>query len=171
MKTPRITDFDPDAKVPPLKSPLEGMPPIKKPQQKSTSTAPAPLPEQPITHEVPETPAPKAVQKVKTQELGKEGSRELGKQGTQERGNAGKREVGKLFDINETPYRKDSFLFTDKEFEAHEDLKLELRRKFGFSTATKQDIARCALQHIIEDYYQHKENSIVVRILKTRTPR
>jgi hypothetical protein len=31
MKTPRVTDFDPDAKVPTLKSPLEGMPAIGKP--------------------------------------------------------------------------------------------------------------------------------------------
>jgi hypothetical protein len=30
MKTPRVTDFDPDAKVPALKSPLEGMPTIGK---------------------------------------------------------------------------------------------------------------------------------------------
>jgi hypothetical protein len=33
MKTPRVTDFDPDAKVPTLKSPLEGMPTIGKPQK------------------------------------------------------------------------------------------------------------------------------------------
>jgi hypothetical protein len=31
MKTPRVTDFDPDAKVPTLKSPLDGMPTIGKP--------------------------------------------------------------------------------------------------------------------------------------------
>ena len=33
MKTPRVKDFDPDAKVPTLKSPLEGMPAIGKPQR------------------------------------------------------------------------------------------------------------------------------------------
>lgn len=32
MKTPRITDFDPDAKVPPLKSSLDNMPSIQKPK-------------------------------------------------------------------------------------------------------------------------------------------
>jgi hypothetical protein len=31
MKTPRIHDFDPDAKVPELNSPLDGMPAIQKP--------------------------------------------------------------------------------------------------------------------------------------------
>jgi hypothetical protein len=34
MKTPRVTDFDPDAKIPTLKSPLEGMPAIGKPPPK-----------------------------------------------------------------------------------------------------------------------------------------
>jgi hypothetical protein len=41
MKTPRVTDFDPDAKVPTLKSPLEGMPAIGKP--------PRPIPQDPAT--------------------------------------------------------------------------------------------------------------------------
>ena len=31
MKTPRVTDFDPDAKVPALKSSLDDMPTIEKP--------------------------------------------------------------------------------------------------------------------------------------------
>ncbi len=44
MKTPRVTDFDPDAKVPSLKSPLEGMPTIGKP--------PRGLPQDPPTTEV-----------------------------------------------------------------------------------------------------------------------
>jgi hypothetical protein len=104
--------------------------------------------------------------KPETQEVGKEGSREVGK----EVGKEGSREVGKLFDINAIPYRKDSFLFTDEEFEALEDLKLELRRKYDLK-ATKNDIARSAMQNIFEDYELHKENSIVVRILKTRKPR
>jgi hypothetical protein len=33
MKTPRVSDFDPNAQTPPLKSPLEGMPTIGKPQR------------------------------------------------------------------------------------------------------------------------------------------
>ena len=32
MKTPRVTDFDPDAKAPSLKSSLENMPAIEKPK-------------------------------------------------------------------------------------------------------------------------------------------
>jgi hypothetical protein len=36
MKTPRITDFDPDAKVPTLKSSLDSMPSIQKPHHITT---------------------------------------------------------------------------------------------------------------------------------------
>ena len=48
MKTPRVTDFDPDAKVPPLKSPLEGMPTIGKPPGVIPQDSPTP------TREIPE---------------------------------------------------------------------------------------------------------------------
>ena len=50
MKKPRITDFDPDAKIPTLKSSLDNMPAIQKP--KATYQTPAfksvssPIPEQ-----------------------------------------------------------------------------------------------------------------------------
>ena len=42
MKTPRVTDFDPDAKVPSLKSPLEGMPAIGKPPRPRPQDSPPP---------------------------------------------------------------------------------------------------------------------------------
>jgi hypothetical protein len=45
MKTPRVTDFDPDAKMPTLKSPLEGMPVIGKPPKTNTQDSPTPVSE------------------------------------------------------------------------------------------------------------------------------
>jgi hypothetical protein len=45
MKTPRVTDFDPDAKAPTLKSPLEGMPIIGKPPQRIVPDSPTQIPE------------------------------------------------------------------------------------------------------------------------------
>jgi hypothetical protein len=48
MKTPRVRDFDPDAKVPTLKSSLDNMPSIDKPrpvnQNKTVAQSPSPLP-------------------------------------------------------------------------------------------------------------------------------
>jgi len=51
MKTPRVNDFDPDAKVPTLKSSLDNMPPIRKPK-------PTPLPEQAPTAQQPNQEVP-----------------------------------------------------------------------------------------------------------------
>jgi len=71
------------------------------------------------------------------------------------------------FDISEKPWRKDSFLFTDSEFDRLEDLKLELRRRFDLP-ATKNDIARCALQGLFEDYARDPERCRIVRYLKAK---
>lgn len=71
------------------------------------------------------------------------------------------------FDINIKPYRKDSFMFTDSEFDRLEDLKLELRRRFELP-ATKNDIARCALHILFEEYARDPEKSRVVRHLRRK---
>ncbi|MCA9852249.1 MAG: hypothetical protein KC482_01390 [Dehalococcoidia bacterium] len=71
------------------------------------------------------------------------------------------------FDINTKPYRKDSFLFTDDEFEALEDLKLELKRNYDLP-ATKNDIARIALQRLYEDYADAGATSAIVSRLQRK---
>jgi len=43
MKTPRLTDFDPDAKTPALKSPMDGMPAIQKPAADKTRLKAEPI--------------------------------------------------------------------------------------------------------------------------------
>jgi hypothetical protein len=48
MKTPRVSDFDPDVKVPALKSPLEGMPTIGKPSKVIPQESPTPTREAPV---------------------------------------------------------------------------------------------------------------------------
>jgi hypothetical protein len=58
MKTPRITDFDPDAKLPTLKSSLDNMPSIQKP--KTTTT-----PEQTISSIVTNHEQPPATRSIK----------------------------------------------------------------------------------------------------------
>ncbi len=98
-----------------------------------------------------------------SKEVGKEGSREVGKEDSF----PATRPQAPLFDINAKPYRKDSFLFTDEEFEGLEDLKLELRRTYDLK-ATKNDIARCALQQLLEDYRRHGGASVLVRRLQKK---
>ena len=99
----------------------------------------------------------------RTQVPGKLASQEVG----QETSQSASPEQGQGFDLNATPFRKDTFLFTPQEFEALEDLKLELRRRFDLK-ATKNDLARCALQHLLEDYRRHGETSLVVRRLRSK---
>ena len=71
------------------------------------------------------------------------------------------------FDITEKPWRKDSFLFTDSEFDRLEDLKLELRRRFDLK-ATKNDIARVAFHGLFEEYSREPNKSSIVRYLRSK---
>lgn len=94
---------------------------------------------------------------------GKEGSREIGKEASLE----GKRVVPRLFNLDDQPYRKDSFLFTSEEFEKFDDVKLDLRRSHDIK-ATKNDLARCAMGYLIEDYERRGSDSELVKRLQRR---
>lgn len=51
MKIPRVNDFDPEAKIPQLKSSLESMPAIQKPQPKPSGNLPSsPEKDIPVQH-------------------------------------------------------------------------------------------------------------------------
>ncbi len=117
------------------------------------------------------TPSPLPDQQTESQQTSKEGNQEIGKEGSsetsQETSLPGRKEEGPSLDLDATPHRKDSFLFTESEFEALEDLKLAMRRKHDLP-ATKNDIARLALHHIAEDYHRNPDRSIVVSRLKRK---
>lgn len=98
---------------------------------------------------------------------GKEGSREVGKEGGREASSERVPTASSPFDLNIKPYRKDSYLFTNEEFEALEDLKIELRRKYDLK-ATKNDLARCAIGHLLADFQQNRDRSFVVRQLRAK---
>jgi hypothetical protein len=51
MRRPRIEDYDPNAKLPELSSPIDGMPVIGKPPQKSNGVSSPSLPEKPDIQE------------------------------------------------------------------------------------------------------------------------
>jgi hypothetical protein len=100
---------------------------------------------------------------AKNQEIGKPGKRETRKEGkkeaSQEVGQEGRGEI-QAFDLEEAPTRKDSFLFTEAEFEALEDLKLDFRRKYD-TKVTKNDLARCAVHLLVADYKANQERSFL----------
>jgi hypothetical protein len=49
MRRPRIEDYDPNAKLPELASPIDGMPGIGKPPPIRNGVSPTSLPEKPVT--------------------------------------------------------------------------------------------------------------------------
>ena len=74
------------------------------------------------------------------------------------------------WDLSELPYRKDTFLFTGDEFEALEDLKLSLRRRLDVKV-TKNDLARCAIAYMVDEYTRHQEDSPIFTPLRKRRSR
>jgi hypothetical protein len=77
---------------------------------------------------------------------------------------------GSGFDLNITPYKNDTFLFTNEELYAIEDLKTELKRKLDLKT-TKYDIVRCAIHCLMEDYQQRGEESYIVQRVQKKQAR
>jgi hypothetical protein len=74
------------------------------------------------------------------------------------------------FDLQRTPLWKTTFVSTEEELEAIEDLKLELRRRFALK-ATKNDLIRCALHMLIEDYRRQGEGSFAMKRLRNKGSR
>ena len=64
---------------------------------------------------------------------------------------SGRKPGSQEFRLAEEPYIKNTFLLTQREHDALEDLKLTLRRKHGLRR-TKNDLIRCALHHLLEDF-------------------
>ncbi len=64
-------------------------------------------------------------------------------------------------------FKKETYLVTRAEFEELQDLKTDIRRRLDMR-ATNQDVLRCALQWILLDYQQHKDESRIVEYLRVR---
>jgi hypothetical protein len=93
--------------------------------------------------------------------------RKPGSPGIQESGVVRTPQTPSLSTIKETPLIKETFLITDGEYEDMEDMKLQLRRLLDMK-ASKQDIIRCAVQYILEDFRKHPETSIIVGRLQQK---
>lgn len=72
---------------------------------------------------------------------------------------------GEDFNINITPTELESMRLTQQEAFELEDMWRDLRRVLGRKLA-KNDIVRCALHYLIEDYHQQSDGSILARMLK-----
>lgn len=72
-------------------------------------------------------------------------------------------------DLSAKADQKYTSLFAVDEMELLDDIKLDVKRRFGYKT-TKIDLLRCALGELIEDYQKHGNESRLVTRLKTRKP-
>jgi hypothetical protein len=134
---------------------------------------------EPVNHgsvpPLPEEPIAQAAQEItKTKEPRNLGNKETRKQSSKEPRNQGYLETAVSaahgFDLNITPYKNDTFLFTNEELYAIDDLKTELLRKLDLKT-TKYDIVRCAIHCLVEDYRQHGDASLIVQRVRKKKPR
>jgi len=71
------------------------------------------------------------------------------------------------FDLHLTPTELESMRLTEQEAEHLEDVWRDLRRLLGRKVA-KNDIVRCALHHVIADYRQKRDGSLIVRLLQDK---
>lgn len=102
-------------------------------------------------------------------------------QDSQETRNLGTQEAGKqdpamgvasvaqdsLFDLNERAEKDATFQFAERELDALDMLCIELKRELG-EKPKKYDIIRAGLQHMIEDYHEQRDNSILIKRLRKR---
>jgi hypothetical protein len=114
--------------------------------------------ETPVLQEAPATPVLKKPRKPEAKETRPLGTVDLAAPEPQE------------FDLNIKPYRKGTYLFTDQELYAIDDLKKDLKRRHDLS-ATQYDIVRSAVHTIVADYRQHGSESIIVQHIKKKKAR
>jgi hypothetical protein len=71
------------------------------------------------------------------------------------------------FNLMDEPLRNATFVFTDDELEALEDLKLELRRELG-KKVTKYDLVRAGLHLLFEDHVANGDRSYATRKIRKK---
>jgi len=118
-------------------------------------------------------PQPESVKEApsKTRKLENKEARKLGNQeARKEASSSTPPEPTPLFDINQLAYKKVAFVFTGEEFDALEDMKIQIRRRFDIR-AIKNDLVRCAIHLLIEDYQRNGKASLAVRRLSGKRVR
>ena len=69
--------------------------------------------------------------------------------------------------INERADKDATFQFAERELDALDMLCIELKRELG-EKPKKYDIIRAGLQHVIEDYHQQREKSLIIHRLRRK---
>lgn len=73
----------------------------------------------------------------------------------------------RAFDLDAPAEVKRGFTFTEDELDALDDVKRACRRLHDVKTS-QYEIVRCAIHYLLEDYWQHGEESALLRRLRER---
>jgi hypothetical protein len=75
-----------------------------------------------------------------------------------------------VLSLNQRPDRQNTYAFTTTELERLEDAKIAITRRYDLSI-TKNDLVRCAVQMLLDDYESHGERSAVLKRLRAKKAR
>ena len=98
----------------------------------------------------------------------KEGSLEPRNQGNLDRGATRTRRWE--LDLDEPAYRKNTYAFTEQELNALEDIAIDIRRNLGLDV-TKNELVRCAIHALAEDFSENSDRGDTVRRLRKKQRR
>ncbi len=143
MKTPRITDFDPKAETPKLSSPLDTMPAIQPPKK--------PAAHEPVRRLDPQTPRPRDAQAPRRPDP-----------------QTPRRPDAASFELTAKAEERQTLRLTDGEFRWLGAVQSQLGEQLGVKKVDKNDIIRCAIHALFEEYERNGEKSELVRRLRKK---
>ena len=143
MKTPRVTDFDPTAQAPKLASPLDTMPVIQPPQK--------PAAHEPARRPDPQTPRPRGAQTPRCPDA-----------------QTPRRRDPASFELTARAEERQTLRLTDGEFRRLGAVQAQLGEQLGVKKVDKNDIIRCAIHALFEEYARNGEGSELVHRLRTK---
>ena len=148
MKTPRLTDFDPNAKIPKLASPLDGYPTFEKPVKTEPQTpitltqTPQPKPEAPENQKLDSVQASSIASMIASTDIisvVRKAVRQTGKE---------------VSFVRLTPEEKQQL----------SDIVYTYKRQ-GVKTS-ENEINRIAVNYLLEDYRANGENSVLQKVIE-----
>ena len=143
MKTPRITDFDPKAETPKLASPLDTMPAIRPPKKPAAHT-PVGRPDT----QTPRVPDAKTPRRPEPQ--------------------TPRRPDAASFELTARAEERQTLRLTDGEFRRLGAVQSQLGEQLGVKKVDKNDLIRCAIHALFEEYERNGEGSELVRRLRQK---
>ena len=125
----------------------------------------------------PQTLPPRQTPSQGTKETWDQASKEASKEGTLETRTLAPKEPRNQrtarsdeLSLNIRPERQNTYAFTTEELNRLEDVKIAISRRYDLPV-TKNDLIRCAVHLLLEDYEVHGADSVVLKRLQKKKAR